>query len=268
MSLKSCLKLLCCKWVLSWILSAFHHFLSTLSLSALISAVTFCNCSPTPSHYFSTSSLSRGISPILLIDGLAASLGWLVEPSGGQDPYSCDISEFCVVMWTDHPFLGRFYDRELAFSLHLSSIFSLRPPTCSRWGETRTLSSVCFFFFSNFPFQSYRPGHPNPPTPPTPKSISVLLSYSMTPYYLPHWSLLPLRHPSKYLLPSLGHHLTSLFLPGGKLSFFQPPGPLRYLTERLRPQSASELLSSMARLSPDTPDLPACGQRVGFLSPA
>lgn len=55
-----------------------------------------------------------------------------------------------------------------------------------------------FFSHSNFPFQSYRPGHTNPP-----KSILVLLSYL---YYLPHWSPLLLFLLSEYLLSSLSHH--------------------------------------------------------------
>lgn len=65
-------------------------------LSGLLFALTFFDCSPAPSLYFSTSSLSTGIKHILLINVLAASLSWLIEPSRGQDPYSCNVSEYCT----------------------------------------------------------------------------------------------------------------------------------------------------------------------------
>ncbi len=78
----------------------FPYFsLYTIPLSGLLSAATLCDCSPAPSLYFSTSSLSTGIKRIPLINVLAASLSSLVEPSRGQDPYPCNVSEFCMALF-------------------------------------------------------------------------------------------------------------------------------------------------------------------------
>lgn len=162
---------------------------------------------------------------------LAAGFSRLVKPSRGQDPYSCNVGEFCTA-----PVF--FYTVSLSVSIFQSYALPILPappdspsnpqnqapgwgPKAEKKPDPLSSSPHAFFFsHSNFPFQSYRPGHTNPP-----KSILVLLSYL---YYLPHWSPLLLFLLSEYLLSSLSHHssppapflsLTSLSLPWGKLTF-------------------------------------------------
>lgn len=77
-----------------------------LFLVFYLQSLTLCDCSPAPSLYFFTSSLPTANKRIPLINVLAASLSVPVEPSRGQDPYSCNASEFCMVMWTGSSLLA------------------------------------------------------------------------------------------------------------------------------------------------------------------
>lgn len=165
---------------------SFNTYLATQFLFLVFCLQSRCVIAH-PQHHVSTSSLSAGTELIHLMNVLAAGFSRLVKPSRGQDPYSCNVGEFC----TAPVFLYC-----LSVCLHIS-VLCPPHPACSTqspepgsrlrpqgWEETwpPIFFPPCFFFFShsNFPFQSYRPGHTNPS-----KSILVLLSYL---YYLPYWS--------------------------------------------------------------------------------
>lgn len=209
---------------------------------------------------------------------LAAGFNRLVKPSRGQDPYSCNVGEFCTA-----PVF--FYTVSLSVSIFQSYALPILPappdspsnpqnqapgwgPKAEKKPDPLSSSPHAFFFsHSNFPFQSYRPGHTNPP-----KSILVLLSYL---YYLPHWSPLLLFLLSEYLLSSLSHHSSPPALsfphvfvpPMGKVNFCPLSlTPVGIRTVCLQPWLACKASELSALAFPYIPDLPAC-RRVGFLSP-
>lgn len=119
-----------------------------------------------------------------------------------------------------------------------------------------------FFSHSNFPFQSYRPGHPNPQ-----KSIPVLWSYLVTPYYLP---------PPFPSTPFPSQLSTSF--PLSPLCICVPlMGEVQFCPLSQSPMGIWLCVSSHdwhaylwarnAQTFPSVPDLPACRQRVCFLIP-
>lgn len=168
----------------------------------------------------------------------------------------------------------RFYDHKLLSFLSLSFCLSpsfCPPPACSTWLSIQTpdsrsrpqaeekpdpLSSWRFVFsHSNFPFQSYRPGHPNPSS----------LFWSCWVIQWPSTISGPYYYFSSHL--STSFTLTATAPPMGKVKFCplsrasrvfhcEPPAMIGMQTSELNGQTF-----------PYVPDLPARRQRVGFLSP-